>query len=414
METAVVTNFPPNVAPEMLRTDFWLQRVPDADQVWLSPDSIAAFNAGVPERTGIPAVLDLPDVLSVGEVRAAIAQYARPQKTRYGADGQPLGDAVFEALLANATPDLPERVPVKFGLCARRADLRTFPTDSLMTSRPFDFAFDRLQETTVDIGWPVALVATSRDGQWGFALTPQYWGWLRLDVIAAVSRQDVIDYVNAPDFVVTVGNRGLVALEEGGGITPQMGTRLQLREETEHAYRVGVSRRDAAGVLRLADGWIAKDSGDFARGFLPLTVRSLFEQAFKLLGERYSWGGSRLGIFGRDCSRLVRDVYATTGLFLPRNGDQQAQVCKPQVTFTPEMTAEDRTQAIVDRVSPGAILELPGHVMLYLGAVDGVPYALHDTSSSGYDGVIVSDLSLGASGPSGSLLERLNVAVTVV
>ncbi len=414
METSVQMNFPPNISPEMLHADFWLDRLPDADRVLLSPDEIAAFNAHVPQKTDIPAVLDLPDALSADEVRAEIAQYERPQKTRYGADGQPLDDAVFDALLVNAAPDLPERVPVQFGVCARRTDLRSFPTGHVMTSRPFDFAFDRIQETALDIGWPVALVAASRDGQWGFALTPQYWGWLRLDAVATASRQDVNAYVHALNFVVTLGSRGLVALGEGGGITPQMGTRLPLRDESEGAYRVAVPLRDASGALQLVDGWIAQDAGTFALGYLPLTVRSLFVQGFKLLGERYSWGGTRLGIFGRDCSRLVRDVYATTGVLLPRNGDQQAQVGEPQVTFAPEMRAEDRAQALVERASPGAILELPGHVMLYLGHVDGVPFALHDTSSNGYDGVIVSDLTLGSGGESGSLLDRLNVAVTVV
>ena len=32
----------------------------------------------------------------------------------------------------------------------------------------------------------------------------------------------------------------------------------------------------------------------------------------------------------------------------------------------------------VDSAPPGALLLLPGHVMLYLGIVGGIPFAIHD------------------------------------
>ncbi len=98
---------------------------------------------------------------------------------------------------------------------------------------------------------------------------------------------------------------------------------------------------------------------------------------------------------------------------LPRNGDQQERAGIEQIRFTPDMTSSQRLALVVERATPGSIFVLPGHVMLYLGAVDSIPFVIHDTSSSGYDGVIVSDLSLGADGPSGSLLDRLSSVVSI-
>ncbi len=412
IDAGVMTELPPNVLPAMLRAGFWLDGMPSADELLLSDEALRAFNARVPDLIGIPALGELPDAFSAGDVRATIAQYERPAKIRYGLDGEPLSGAYFDALIANATPDLPEQVPVRFGLTVRRTDLRAFPTADVITSQPYDFAFDRIQEAAVDVGKPVAVLATSRDGRWYFGLTPHYWGWLRVEDVALGLREQVMAYAEADPYLMVTGSRGLVACV-GGGITPQMGTRLPLREDTGTAYRVAVPMRTPAGTLVFVDGWAARQESTFARGALPLTRRTLFEQAFKLLGEVYSWGGSRLGIFGRDCSRLVQDVYATAGVALPRNGDQQGRVCHEVVAFTDTMSAAERTAALVERVPPGAILVLPGHVMLYLGAVDGVPFALHDTSSSGYNGVIVSDLSLGEAGPNRSLLQRLTHAVTV-
>lgn len=412
IETGVVTTLPPNVRPEMLRAAFWLERAPSPDEPLLRADALRVFNARVPDVLGIPAFDDLPGAFSADDICATIAQYERPEKTHYGVDGQPLDDAYFDALAVNATPDLPDRVPVRFGLTVQRTDLRAFPTADVITSRPHDFAFDRIQEASVDVGRPVAVLATSRDGRWYFGLTPFYWGWLRVEHVALGLREQVLAYANADPYLMVTGSRGLVACA-GGGITPQMGTRLPLHDATGPAYRVRVPVRTPAGTLAFVDGWAARQESTFSQGALPLTLRTLFEQAFKLLGEVYSWGGSRFGIFGRDCSRLVQDVYATAGITLPRNGDQQGRVCREVVAFAPEMPESARTAALVERVPPGAILVMPGHVMLYLGAVDGVPFALHDTSSSGYNGVIVSDLSLGEGGANGSLLKRLTHAVTV-
>lgn len=412
IETGIVIDLPPNVRRDMLRPAYWLDRLPTADDPLLSPDALQAFNARVPDTIGIPAVLDLPNQFNANEVYTAIAQYARPTTTRYGADGQPLGGAYFDALLANATPVLPERVAVRFGLTVRRSDLRSFPTSEPITAQPYDFAFDRIQEAAVDVGQPVAVLASSQDGCWYFVLTPFYWGWLRVEAVAFGSREQVARYINADAQLMVTGSRGLVATS-GGGITPQMGTRLPLQDETETVFKLIIPQRTAAGTLQLASGWVGKQDAAFARGMLPLTQRTLFEQAFKLLGEIYAWGGSRCGIFGRDCSRLVQDVYATTGVRLPRNGDQQGSVCRTVVDFNTGMPDAERTEALVEGARPGAILVLPGHVMLYLGTVDDIPYAIHDTSSSGYNGVIVSDLSLGSDGPKGSLLQRLTHAVGV-
>ena len=63
--------------------------------------------------------------------------------------------------------------------------------------------------------------------------------------------------------------------------------------------------------------------------------------------------------------------------------------------------------AIAKAPAANTLLAMKGHIMLYLGTVDGKPYAIHDTT--GYkkmvdqkevtyaiDRVIISDLSLGA------------------
>ncbi len=407
------TEMPPNIAPEMRYADFWLAKVAEPVAPLIAPDAIPAFNAYVHAALGIPPVLDLPDELNGQQVAAWIAQYQPPEKTHYGPDGAPLNADYWRALQREALPDLPARVRVEFGLALGAADVRRFPTADVATAAPLDLAFDELQETTLDTGWPVAAVATSRSGRWRFCLTPHYWGWLRGDAVAWGPRADVTAYGSAGDRVAIIAPRALVGVRGVGGVTPQMGTTLPLAEETETVYRVRVPVRGEDGSLVLGGGWIAKAESSAVRGALPPTLRTVFEQAFKLLGEPYAWGGSRLGIFGRDCSRFIRDAYATTGILLPRNGNQQTRVCRVVAEFTADMDDVARVACLVETVPPGAILGMPGHVMLYLGAHEGIPYVIHDTSANGYAHVIVSGLELGADSARGSLLSRLTRAVVV-
>lgn len=401
----------PHVTLDHLDAAFWLDRAPDPDVPLLAPDQIAGFNAQVYERLNIPPVLSLPDALPRVEVEAPMRAFL-PGQTHYNAEGQPVQPEVFERALESMLKGLADPLPVRFGLVTRRTDVRAFPTGGVITSRPFDYALDRLQETTVDVGWPVAILVTTPDDQWAFGLTPLYWGWLRLDHLVPGRREMIAAYATAEPFIVTTAAwGGLISLVSGQPLAAQMGTRLPLIEETPEVYHTLLPSVTGTEAAIVAAGAARRE--DFSPDYLPFTLRTLFTQAFALLGEPYAWGGSRFGLAGRDCSRLVQDVYAVAGVRLPRNGDQQAQSCRPAAVFTPDMDEATRRALLVDAVPPGAILELRGHVMVYLGHVEGTPYVIHDTSSGGFSEVIVSDLSLGAESPSGSLLSRLLRAVEV-
>lgn len=383
--------------PDMLRADYWLS----SDEPLLDTAEIAQFNSGVYRQLGIPGIFDLPEHLSATEVQAFIQQYTIPTKPRYDGWGEVLNDPA--QLQQNALHDLPSTVNVRFGLVTHRSHLRAFPTFDIYSPDPHAIHQDMLQETAIDIGVAVAILASSRDAHWLFCLTPLYWGWLPRAHVATLSRENTRQFVTATDRIVTLSPRGLIGLRSGGGVTPQMGTSLPLLEETESVYRVQVPINHN-GEVDLVEGVALKSRSPishFRRGFQDASPNNLFRTAFSLLGDRYAWGGSRVGIFGRDCSRLVQDVYATVGVHLPRNGDEQEQATNARITFTPETV--DRKRLIVSMAKPGDLLFTPGHVMLYLGAVEGEPYVIH-AKGGAHQCVLVSTLDIGDQGP---LLDRL-------
>lgn len=399
---------PPHVNPEMLAADFWLRRLPDPQKRLINDEAIAVFNRRVYEILNLPDIFTLPDEIPVEQVREPIeAYFSHAHKTRYGGDSRPLTADYFAHLHENAMPELENFVPVQFGLALRRTSVRAFPSGDLMMAEPYDFAFDLAQETSIDVGWPVAVLVSSRDKKWFFCLTPLYWGWVAAADVVIGSRQQVQEHVEAASFVRTLANRGLIALETGGGITSQMGTKLPLIGENQEAMQVSVPVRGEDDCLQFSCGYIHKNAGQFHQGDLPCTLTHLFTQAFSLTGEAYAWGDSRLGIFGRDCSRFIKDVYATTGVILPRNGDQQGKVGHLRIEFPAGMSDEERLALIVEQGQPGDILVIPTHVMLYLGHVEGKPYIIHDVTL-GQNRIIVSDLLMGQDTPRGTLVSRLD------
>ncbi|MBZ0306461.1 MAG: SH3 domain-containing protein [Anaerolineae bacterium] len=396
---------PPHVIPAMLFADFWLA---EPEKRLMTVQDSVIFNRRVYEILNLPEIFTLPDELPAEQVRAQIeAYFSHAGKTRYGGNTLPLPPDYFVRLHDNALPELDAFIPVQFGLALRRTSVRAFPSSDLIMAEPYDFAFDLAQETSIDVGWPVAVLVSSRDNKWIFCLAPHYWGWIAAADVAIGTRQQVQEYAEAASFVRTLASRGLVALEKGGGVTPQMGTKLPLIDEQPEVMQVSVPVRGEDGHLKFTCGYMRKTTGEFHQGDLPCTLFHLFTQAFSLTGEGYAWGDSRLGIFGRDCSRFIKDVYATTGVILPRNGDQQGKVGHLRVEFPKGMSDEERLALIVEQGQPGDILVIPTHVMLYLGHVEGKPYIIHDVTQ-GQNRIIVSDLMMGQNTPRGTLVSRLD------
>jgi hypothetical protein len=116
---------------------------------------------------------------------------------------------------------------------------------------------------------------------------------------------------------------------------------------------------------------------DVHKGYIPYTRKNITLQAFKFLGERYGWGHS---YNARDCTGFVMEIYKTFGIHMPRNTGQQGSGSFGQNTrFTPDSTEDEKLQALRD-MDIGDLIYVPGHVLMYIGDVDGQPYVIHDVS----------------------------------
>lgn len=414
----------PDVLPEMQKAAYWVERHPEPDRILLTPRQIEAFN-----QKALRAEPTAVDPLALGEyVRAPFfllpieeAEFSLLRKTLYDRRGNRIERRFFRALRKRAgLQQIPERIPVRFGLIVERCDLRTFPTTEPVFKEKGNPDIDLFQETALHPGTPIAVLWESRDGDWVYLVSRLLRGWAHKQHVALFDEKMLLEtYLEGDAIVVTEPYAPfyLNPIDEPAGEWV-MGTifRAPTIQEEGDFYRFTRPVRGEGGAVAFEAVYARKK--DISRRFLPLTGRHILTQAFKLNGAPYGWGGLR---GGWDCSGFLRDLFLTMGVRLPRNSGAQSKVGKVLGRF-PEGKEGDAKKERLDESLPGAaFVGLNGHIMLYLGKSDDRHYVIHSTigyleKRPWYQGfrdrfvrtfrVLVSDMALGEEGGSGSLLER--------
>lgn len=386
------------VGDAQLTPDFWIGLQARPGQNILSRAQIDAQNAKLLKLD--PTMHDLaalPATLPRAQVAGWIEHLSkRPAHALYDEHGQPVPTATLDKLMDDLALDaIPAQTTVRYGLVAGRAALRGFPTTLRVFSSSDDHDIDRFQESAEFPGTPVAIVHTSRDGQWLFVLSPRYAAWVQKQYVAEGAKHVVLAYAaRTPYRIVTGASVRTVFTPEQPAVSQlqlDMGTRVPLfttlppdqpvNGQTPYAaYTLQLPIRRADGSLELVPALLQKNT-DTAADDLPLTPRNLITQAFKFLGERYGWGHS---YDGRDCSGFVSDVYRSLGVQMPRNtGDQASSPALEHRLFTAADSHAVRLQAAM-QLQLGDLVYIPGHVMMVLGQWQGQPWVIHDVLGMSY------------------------------
>jgi hypothetical protein len=390
----------PNVTPEMQSADFWIDKLTDPDSVIMSRREITAFNRDI--TAALPGLVydltDYPSSLSSEQLAKLVTKRPFPADEERYCNGWLVDESYYDNLQyqMNLT-GIGENNDVAYAVTVRRTSVRTFPTSDESLEAPDDVEFDMFQETAAAPAEPVLILHRSLDGRWCFVQIYNYNGWMPAgDLAVAENKDSWLDYVQPDDYLVVTGNRiGIDFVPDN--LSPElveltMGTKVPLASGEDKSsgggFLVELPARGGDGELLVKTALIPADS-DVSVGYMRYTRANIIRQAFKILGERYGWGGM---FNARDCSAFVMDVYKSFGLMLPRNGDEQEQSAGRTVSFEPFGTAQ--RYELLDSLLPGASLHTPTHEMLYLGEHDGLYYVIHDITSYGDAEQINADGSL--------------------
>ncbi|HOH46808.1 MAG TPA: SH3 domain-containing protein [Candidatus Cloacimonadota bacterium] len=410
------------VRAEMRQPGFWISRHPYPDSLLMSPSAIEAFNSRIRRSFGTVTAIDQHSTSIPGRsIRNQINYLHNNAKGMrlYDATGNNLSTAYWAELarLENSSA-IRGNLPVRFAIASSFANQRLVPTMDNLNKEPGDIYFDEIQNSGYDIGTPIVLYHNSRDGAWAFGATSVSSGWFRLRDLAIVSRREWQNHQRAQSFIVVLADkadlwRDASALDYLGGV--RMGTRFEYLGESGDYYKLRLAIRQENGSGAMQEGYILRS--DARIGYLPYTVRNAYNQAFKMLNHRYGWAD----INGDwDCSSMMIHIFACFGFRLPRNGASQVAASRVVHEFAPAESDSLRYANISRKAVPGiSLLHLRGHIVLYLGEVDGTHYIIHNTSGyrvpiddkSQYiysiKGTVVSTMELGAGSDKRSLIKRM-------
>lgn len=380
---------------DMYSADFWLKRTKNTDKVIMTEEQIQEYNNSIIASAAIGDVnMDAYPAAFDKEVLTKMLRiYGVPGEDRYIGTTKATKSYYNKLLAARNMDAVAEQTVVRYGIVVNETNLRDFPTDDVSYSEPGDVEFDMFQESRLKVWERVAVLHTSLDGKWFYIQSRSYMGWIKAKDVAIADRQTWMSYKDR-DFVVVTGNRIVLDYDpHDQNISRKemmMGTTLPLASgvdtvngvTTQSSYCVLVPGRDKNGnfvekTARIPYYW------DVNVGYLSFTKENLLNQAFKVLGERYGWGGS---FNARDCSMYIRDVYMTFGLQFPRNSASQAVVPSGGHLDVSSMNDTEKEAAIM-RQEPGTIIEMKGHVMMYLGSANGKAYIIHDAFAYGESGL---------------------------
>lgn len=406
----------PNVRPEMLEAEYWIEQLADADRVILNQDEINQYNGTVYQRpdTKVIDLLNYPGTLSKDELTAYLTSARFPTVPQYR-NGWKVSNWYYWRLGKELnTRAVQEENRVRYGFTVRRTDMRAFPTQDRLFDTASDIEFDNFQNTAVDPAEALVILHQSRNHKWFFVQTFNCRGWLPVkDIAVAANREDWVKYLNEPDFLIVTLPQVRLGIKpfspELSGLIFEMGARLPLaapneipatveHQSVDGNFVVKLPVRDGQGRLQFKMALLPTSSG-VSIGYLPYTRANIIRQAFKGLGYRYGWGGM---FDSMDCSAYVLNIYRTFGFKTPRNTSNQKQL--PGKNNPIRTTSFEECSQDLRALQPGAMLHFPGHVMLYLGSVADNYYIIHCLSAY-YDSK--------RKDPEGKLL-RMNVSQVVV
>ncbi|MGO9139309.1 MAG: NlpC/P60 family N-terminal domain-containing protein [Syntrophales bacterium] len=256
------------------------------------------------------------------------------------------------------------------------SDLRVLPTHKprfYEANTDRGYPFDSLQESSVAANTPIFVSHMTKDKAWVLAETPYAMGWISARNIARVNANFVKAWETG-HYAVIIKDKIPMYDEEGrflfevplGSVFPKLG------EDTIN-IKLLVAVTDQRGNAFMKSTFVSKDAA--AAKPLRLTTFNIAKTANELINEPYGWGGLYQN---RDCSAMVKDLFAPFGLWLPRHSADQA---KEGGTFIDlqKLSPQEKEAMILKRGIPYlTLIWRRGHIMLYIGSYQGSVLVFHN------------------------------------
>lgn len=252
-------------------------------------------------------------------------------------------------------------------------NMRILPTTKPFFKQTDSFPFDMLQQTGIKLNEPLRVLHISRDGMWVFAETSYASGWIEARDVAYLDETTSRWWMGAEQVVIV---SDFTALRDTTGAFVRMakvGTILPLAREEEEFFEVYLAARaEQTGEVLELRAKVPKSEAQ--RHPLEFNGAAIARIGNQMIGTSYGWGE----LFeDRDCSAMVRDFFLPFGIWLQRGSYDQ--IHSGATISLSGKSAGEKARLLSEKGVPFlTLVYLKGHVMLYVGTVDGTPLVFHD------------------------------------
>ena len=298
------------------------------------------------------------------------------QNRGYGENGRKHSRQWMKKLTENARLDAyPDRGDP--GITIRPTALRALPTQrphfSAFKKGGRGYPFDNLQVSAVTVNTPVFISHVTRDGAWVFAEAGFYFGWIPAGDVALVDDGFMKGWESGRYAVVIRDKTPLYDAQGRFLFKAPLGAIFPKVRDEDGNLRILAA---VSNEIRMAvPKTVSVSSKSAVPKPLELTAENMAGVANELVNEPYGWGG----IHGnRDCSSMVRDLFAPFGIWLPRNSAHQARQGGRFIDLS-GLASEEKEKVILAQGIPYlTLLWRPGHIMLYIGPYGDEPLVFHN------------------------------------
>jgi len=357
--------------------EFWIDKIQDPDELIMNEKEIETFNQYIRERQNTVQSFDkMGKEYDYSWIKSSILHSYKgiKNKATYFSDGNKISNKFYKSIKEDLNLELlqTDSVEAKYALTINYCNQRIVPTELSLLKKKNQIHFDRNQNSALDIATPLVILHSSKDGLWQYGIGPTSSGWVRSENIAFGKREEISDYINSKNFVITTAAK--TALKIGGRYHDylRMGVKLPTLLNIDDQTMVMVPVADEKGQLVLSNATVK--TVNVHKGYLKYTAENILTQAFKFLHAPYGWGG----MYGeQDCSKFLQEVYATVGVKFPRNSTSQSNMGEAKIELSGISKTSKHTFLKNSAIVGGSIVHLKGHIVLYLGEYKGEPYIIH-------------------------------------
>lgn len=343
----------------------------------LTPVDIENINQKIKSNNQFYLDIFSMDEIYIYSVRESLSVW--PQEAQVGENKKSVKPTERQMWVSKARKAIPI---LGYAMVKERGSIRALPTKAAYYKSPAD-VFDRFQLSAVYPGELIRVLSETQDGEYCLISSRFYSGWLKKEALEMVDDRMAGRLAKAPSlYVVDAQQEVAWVSEEGadhalllplGTILPHLGpdgmsSTLSFMKDKHYNLFYPVDK----SILRIKENQLMTQP-------LTMTEANIKGQANQLLGETYDWGG---GWQGRDCSSLVRDIYATFGFYLPRDSVEQQAMARwlyPEHNQAFRALGTDKEKLDwIGRLPVGSLLFMTGHVMMIYDQTEEQVKVVHD------------------------------------